>query len=50
MAEKLVNVSLTLTESQVKYLDKKGAQNDLKRSQYVRKLIRNDIETTKVKT
>lgn len=50
MADKLVSVSLTLTEAQVQYLDKRGAQNDLKRSQYVRRLIRNDMEiTAKVK-
>lgn len=50
MAEKLVSVSLTLTESQVKYLAKREKETELKRSPYVRKLIRKDMQDDKVRS
>lgn len=46
----LVNVSLTLKRSQVKYLEKKSKKLDLKRSQIVRALIDKDMATDKVKS
>lgn len=49
MAEKLVNVSLTLTESQIKYLERQERKTQLKRSPYVRVLINKDMAAEKSK-
>ena len=48
MAEKTVNVTLTLLASQVEYLDKKAEVADTNRSQVARRIFREKMESEKV--